>query len=818
MLSYIHQFRSAIEAAGLIAPEHIEANGKLHRFSSNGKRGDDSGWYSLHQDGVPAGSFGCWRAGISETWRADIGRSLTDEEKAAHRQRVKVIRLERKAEETERKKKAKANAATIWQKGKTKRDDHAYEILKGIKLIGARSHNNALLIPMRADGELQSLQFILPNGDKFFLTGGRTGGCYFSMGNLKDATVLCIAEGVATGATIHAATGYPVAVAFTAGNLLAVSQVMREKFPELKLIVCADDDYMTEGNPGLSKANEAAKAVGAAVAIPDFGSNRPDKTSDFNDMAALFGLESVKRAIANATSPARGAQPVRGDSAWPEPQPMTAKIAPLDYPLDALPETIRAAVEEVAGYVKAPIPLVASSAIAALSLATQAHIDIRRDEVLTGPVSLFVLTIAESGERKSQADKMFSAPIQEYQDQQAEIFKPILKDYKAEMDAWEAKRGGIKEKIRVLAKEGKPTQEYENILRELEHEEPESPRVPKLMREEGTPEGLAKRLQNDWPSAGVVSNEAGIVFGGHGMSKDSVSRNLSLLNKLWDGGRYQSDRADDERSRDVRGARLTMGLMIQEPTLRAFFDQSKGLARGTGFLARFLIAWPTSRMGTRFYTPPVAGSPALSEFNRRITQILNQPVPMGEDGALTPAMLSMTTEAQAAWIGLHDSIEAELINGGELFEVKDVASKTADNAVRLAALFQMFEHGGGGAVGLDCFEAASRIALWHLSESRRFFGELALPVELANAARLDGWLIEYCKRERTDVVGKRYAQQYGPLRQKDNLDSAIGELASMDRVQVQRNGKRIFLKVNPALTEFATATFATPATNCGVNQ
>lgn len=732
-----------------------------------------------------------------------------------------AMRLEREAK-NEKEVKAKATAVAIWQKGETVPNNPAFEIQKGVKLTGAKLHKKALLIPMRADGELQNLLFIQPNGNKFFLSGGRTNGCYFSIGNPKDASALCIAEDVATGATIHAATGYPVAVAFCASNLQAVSQTMRDKFPDLPLIICADDDQMAEDYPGLTKAKEAAKAVGATVAIPDFGRNRPEKATDFNDMAALSGLESVKRAIANAIPPATGGEPVRvdaahGDSAWPEPQPMTAKIEPLAYPLDALPATIRAAVDEVAGYVKAPIPLVASSALTALSLATQAQIDVRRDEVLSGPVSLFVLTIAESGERKSQADKMFSTTIQEYQDQQAEIFKPILRDYKAAMDVWEAKRGGIKEKIRVLAKEGKSTHEQENALRELEHEEPESPRIPKLMREEGTPEGLAKRLQNDWPSAGLVSNEAGIVFGGHGMSKDSVTRNLSMLNKLWDGGRYQSDRADDERSRDVKGARLTMGLMIQEPTLRAFFEQSKGLARGTGFLARFLIAWPESRMGTRFYTPPVTGSPALSEFNRRIAQILIQPVPMDEDGALTPAMLSMTTDAKAAWIDFHDEIEAELRSGGELFDVKDVASKTADNAVRLAALFQIFEHGGGSAVGLDCFESASRIVLWHLSESRRFFAELALPTEMASAVRLDSWLIEFCKRENTQLIGKRYAQQYGPLRQKDSLDAAISELVSLDRLRVQKDGKRISLKINPTLSELrATTTFASHATDMGL--
>jgi len=84
MADFIAQFRDAIGAAGLTSPDRIEADGKIHRFPSNGKKGDDSGWYVLHGDGIPAGAFGCWRSSLSQSWRADIGRSLTPAEDAAH--------------------------------------------------------------------------------------------------------------------------------------------------------------------------------------------------------------------------------------------------------------------------------------------------------------------------------------------------------------------------------------------------------------------------------------------------------------------------------------------------------------------------------------------------------------------------------------------------------------------------------------------------------------------------------------------------------------------------------------------------------------
>lgn len=277
-------------------------------------------------------------------------------------------------------------------------------------------------------------------------------------------------------------------------------------------------------------------------------------------------------------------------------------------------------------------------------------------------------------------------------------------------------------------------------------------------------------------------------------------RNLALLNILWDGGTLEVGRRTSE-SFTVRGARLTVALQIQEITLRSFFERSGGLARGTGFLARFLVAWPESTQGFRPFTEAPATWPHLAAFNRRIAEILEQAALIDDDGALTPPMLSLTAEAKAAWVAFHDEIERDLASGGELYDVRDVASKSADNAVRLAALFQSFEHGMGGAIGLECFEGASRIAAWHLNESRRFFGELALPAELAGAARLDTWLIAYCKREHTHLVPIAKLQQGGPvgLRSKATIETAIRELAEAGRARWVQDGKRKMIAVNPAL-------------------
>lgn len=799
----ISQFRDAMRAAGLEPSDAIEP-GKLHRFPGVGKRnGNTAGWCKLFDDGL-GGCFGDWSSGFSENWQAKRDKPFSTVEREAFKRHVAEAQAQAEAERKARQAEAAAKAAAIWNAAAPAPGDHPYLARKGIEAHGARLHNGSLLIPMRESGVLHSLQFIGADGDKRFLTGGRVAGCYFSIGSTQGAAALCIAEGFATGATIQQATGHPVAVAFNAGNLKAVTQAMRERFPSLPLIVCADDDANTEGNPGLTKASEAARAVGGLLAVPDFGPDRPQGSTDFNDMAAVRELEAVSEAIKNAAAPDDGGGPGHSPAGelWPEPQPLAAKVDAEPYPLGALPDPIRAAVEEVQGFTKAPVPLVASSALAALSLAIQAHADAKRAEKLAGPVSLFLLTIADSGERKSTCDGFFTKAIRDYEETQAELAKPALKDHKAAVEAWEAKRGGIKEKIRQLAKENKPTGDKEAALRDLEHDKPEPPRVPRLLYADATPEALAFGLAKNWPSGGVVSAEAGIVFGAHGMGKDSVMRNLALLNVLWDGGNLTIDRRTAE-SFTVRGARLTVALQVQEATLRSFFDRSGGLARGTGFLARFLVAWPESTQGFRPFTEAPANWPALAAFNRRIAAILEQPAPVDENGALSPPLLPLTAEAKAAWVAFHDVIEGELASGGELYDVRDVASKTADNAARLAALFQVFA-GAGGAIGAEAFESASRIAAWHLNEARRFFGELALPAELADAARLDSWLLDYCRRQKTNIVPRRDVQRNVTpvhLRQKAALEDALRELNEAGRVLLVQDGRRKEIHVNPALLE-----------------
>ena len=293
MCDPIERFRADIAASGLTPPAEIIADGKIYRYSTNGRRSDDSGWYMLHTDGIAAGAFGCWRFGLQSTWCAKSDNAMTDAEREAHRQRVKAMKAQREADLEASQQAASQTAAALWQRANPA-TAHPYLTVKGIQPHGARIEGDKLLIPMRdTAGKLHSLQTIAPDGNKRFHPSGRVKGCYHAIGG-KPGGVLVIAEGYATGASIHEATGLPVAVSFNAGNMEPVAVALHKAYPALMLVMAADDDHLSPGNPGLTAAKQAALAAGGIVVVPQFPARRPDKATDFNDLAVLAGLSAVR--------------------------------------------------------------------------------------------------------------------------------------------------------------------------------------------------------------------------------------------------------------------------------------------------------------------------------------------------------------------------------------------------------------------------------------------------------------------------------------------------------------------------------------------
>lgn len=271
-----YQLIDAIREAGLEPPDSVQLDGKIHRFSSGTKgssgHGDKSGWYLAFGDGVPAGRFGCWRAGVESTWRADIGRPLSQLEEMTNAKRMAEAKTLRDAELDRQHQTASDTVELIWIGAQAALQDHPYLAKKGIGVHGARATGDGrLVVPLYdKDGMLATLQYIDHEGGKLYHPGGQTSGKFWMLGTMDTPGTLYLAEGFATAASIHEASNRPCVVAYSASNLVPVLGELRTIYG-LTQDICIVADHDASG-VGQKYAEQASAKYGARMVMPpEFG-------------------------------------------------------------------------------------------------------------------------------------------------------------------------------------------------------------------------------------------------------------------------------------------------------------------------------------------------------------------------------------------------------------------------------------------------------------------------------------------------------------------------------------------------------------------
>jgi len=307
LVSPIEGFTKHCEAQGLVIRDLI-ADGEIHRVPHiSSKKGAVDGWYILHLSGkIPVGVAGCWKEPTFESkWMADIGRSMSFSERLEHDKWVGEFKAKREADRVASQQVAAEKAEDEVSTYADASADHPYLVRKRIEPHGIKiDRAGRLVVPVSDNqGEILSYQTIDAEGNKRFLKGGKIeGGFYELRGNRK---VIFIGEGFATCASIHQATGFTTLVAFDCGNLAKVAKSAKEMFLGSRIVICADNDQFTEGNPGIAKAKAAASLVFGEIVYPTFNeSDLPSKPTDFNDLHTLQGIEAVKEQIERVALPA----------------------------------------------------------------------------------------------------------------------------------------------------------------------------------------------------------------------------------------------------------------------------------------------------------------------------------------------------------------------------------------------------------------------------------------------------------------------------------------------------------------------------------
>lgn len=320
--------------------------GKLVRVATVEDKGNEkSGWYSLHElraesgDRLLVGVFGNWREGFSSNGKPVSHnvtlkrRELSDHERAAIRQRIADAQREEQRKRDALARRAADKAGALWRSLQAVPTDSRYLARKQVGSHGLKvSGRGNLVIPMcDAAGDIHGLQIIYDDPatkkrkgrDKdFWPKGVAKRGTFYLIGTVHD--VVLVAEGYATAASLHEATGLPVAVAWDAGNLMPAAKALKARYRHARILVCGDDDYLQrckacgestlvesatcehcgeahgKSNAGVSGASTAALAVSGAWCVPRFAQREREKLTDFNDLNVREGLHVVRSQIEQA--------------------------------------------------------------------------------------------------------------------------------------------------------------------------------------------------------------------------------------------------------------------------------------------------------------------------------------------------------------------------------------------------------------------------------------------------------------------------------------------------------------------------------------
>ena len=419
-----------------------------------------------------------------------------------------------------------------------------------------------------------------------------------------------------------------------------------------------------------------------------------------------------------------------------EPQPLLREIPQgQPYPVEAL-GPLREAVKAVQGLTQAPVAIPAASALAVASLAVQGFANVG---TLGGdrPVSLYVLTIARSGERKSSCDAPLMAALHEYEREQSKAQDDEIAAWKNAHALWKGER----DRILAEAKRGKGEKKTA-AQADLDAlgKEPASPPSPDRIVSEPTFEGLTRLFTIGQPSLGIFSDEGGQFLGGHAMNSDNRQKTLAALNDLWQGNPIRRTRSGDGHI-TLYGRRLATHLMVQPAVARAFMADT--MATDTGFLPRFLICEPLSTIGTRFQANARRDADALANFGDRLRTILETPLPMDDETReLKPRVLQLSHEARTLLVGFADVTEAAQAKGGNLEKVTGYASKAAEQAARVAGVLTLWRDLHAPAVTVQDMGDGIALAQFYLSEAVRLADAAQVSQDIERAEALRRWLLE----------------------------------------------------------------------------
>lgn len=688
-------------------PDKLKPSGAgFLRFRLEGESaGKTSGFIKLFPDGEGA-IFGDFKSDAQFTWHAQDDQSLSPEQREAHRSKVEQARKEAAAEQARMREAAAKKATELWGGAGLVHGEQPYVLKKGIKPSGAKQLKKHIVVPVwRIDGALINLQFIGEDGTKRFLTGGEVKGGFCFIG--EPAKTICIAEGWATACSIREATGHAVVVAFNAGNLEPVARALCEKYPDARLIVCADNDQYTDGNPGITKATAAALAVGALLAAPDFtGCDLSSKLTDFNDLHLLKGVEAVKQAIdvartvgipkhqpsprnATAADPASRDREERAEQ-W-EPPILFGKTETPEITPDLLPGIFGEYAAALAEGLQVSPTMPTLFTMSVLSLAMQRKFVVSpHGDDYAEPTVVWAAILADSGERKSAVIQRLLAPVLLWEAKRKDAMSREI----AEVETLRAINQRRVEKLQGDAAKEDNAARRDEMVREisgLKEQTPEPKLPPRLFTGDTTAERLQQMLMEHGGKMAVLTDEGGIFAVMAGIYSGGEAY-VDIFLQAYSGSSVRVDRGS--RTAVIDRPALTFGIGIQPGLIQDMPPAAKRKFRSSGLFARFFWGFPASNIGKRDMSRRGDVSPELvSRYRAAVMGLLDIQPGENDLGDECEHILVLSDTARARWVDFAQRIEEAQADGGRLESLRDWCAKLPGGALRLAGLLHVAEHG-----------------------------------------------------------------------------------------------------------------------------
>ncbi|MFP2431148.1 YfjI family protein [Enterobacter ludwigii] len=485
-----------------------------------------------------------------------------------------------------------------------------------------------------------------------------------------------------------------------------------------------------------------------------------------------------------------------------------------EFPLSAIPPFLREAVKDVHKLTQAPIPLIVSSAISAMSLACQGLIEVRVNESVTSPVSLFLLVIANSGERKTSVDRKMLKPFYQRDADNLRQFRLKEKEHDVSQVIWREKQKGLLSQIRKAAVKGQCTRVLEQRLQALNDDIPVPPKNSRMIYNNVTPEALQSAMYNHSSDVGLIADEGANVL------DRQVMKDLSFINSLWDGVSFHVERKTT-KSFTIEEGNITLSVMVQKKVFDSYKNRQGEKARGSGFFARCLVVHideSLSTQGERFIRPHYHDSYSLDVFHQRIVDLSEEY--RANEGSGIKKQAFFEPAAQYEWDCIYNHIESLIRPDKAYGSMNDFASKLSNNVARLSALFACFID-GSTAIKKEYVESAWILCEWYMQQAMNLFGY----EEGYYEALLLSWL--HHKMETTGKRSLRFnsIRRFGPnvLRKGTLLETVMRNLEKAKVIEIDYGlyGARMVFRGrdfddntytrNPVFSFYGAATAATVA-------